>query len=48
MAQVVEKRDKDTALVELRTVTAVHPDGTVGLSGADFRLDAGERRPRQR
>jgi ABC-type lipoprotein export system ATPase subunit len=30
------------ALVELRGVTVVYPDGTVGLSGADFRLDAGE------
>jgi ABC-type lipoprotein export system ATPase subunit len=30
------------ALVELRAVTVVYPDGTVGLSGADFRLDAGE------
>jgi ABC-type lipoprotein export system ATPase subunit len=30
------------ALVELRAVTVVYPDGTVGLAGADFRLDAGE------
>ena len=30
------------ALVELWAATVVYPDGTVGLSGADFRLDAGE------
>jgi ABC-type lipoprotein export system ATPase subunit len=30
------------ALVELCAVTVVYPDGTVGLSGADLRLDAGE------
>jgi ABC-type lipoprotein export system ATPase subunit len=30
------------ALVELRAVTVVYPDGTVGLVGADFHLDAGE------
>jgi putative ABC transport system ATP-binding protein len=30
------------ALVELRAVKVVYPDGTAGLSDADFRLNAGE------